>query len=606
MNTFPLVKPRWSNEHIMAAVFFVLLLYMLPQWTKWPAGILIFTAVSAAGLLVDVAANFIRYRRPVCAVSAAITAAMLQVLTPGVPVWGQMLGVTAALLIGKHIWGGTGKNIINPAITGLLLLSIVFGTDLQIFTPSLFLIPAVLLSIPFIIFRPFASSGLMIGMTAALFISRELSIQNIITYGVIFWGCLVITDPVTTTPRPLSGSIGGFLAGFVPLLVTDSAYAMAFAVILFNMLSAAAERFDKTSYNLMQSIFRVRRVIPSLKEKTFAHDLTGEEMRKTVEGIDLTREEILRRIDINQVFGAGGAAFPTIRKVKAVIESDVPAKYFIINGVECDPGLIHDKWLLRNFPEEIYKGIKLICKCVSFEEVILAVKDTEGLNLPEDLTIQKVPEYYPVGAEKILIDVVLKKKIPQETVPAQEGILVLNVQTVYWIFEAVYRNKKIDTRFLTVADAVGKTGQVAKAKLGSRIRDIAEKAYPSKGLVFAGGGLMQARPVDDEDVVDRTVNFIAVGHFPNYKESPICSKCGLCTINCPALLKPGKIGQLVEGGQMEEAAKLQAEKCLSCGSCSYVCLAGRDLHSKVKAAKDFVLTNREESIKSKKSNHTIA
>lgn len=109
MNTFSLVRTKWSNEHIMAAVFIVSVLYLLPQWLQSPKELLDFAAVLILGLLIDVIANIIRYKRLVCAVSAAVTVAVLQVLTPGVPLWGRILGVAFALLVGKHFEGGTGK-----------------------------------------------------------------------------------------------------------------------------------------------------------------------------------------------------------------------------------------------------------------------------------------------------------------------------------------------------------------------------------------------------------------------------------------------------------------------------------------------------------------
>jgi hypothetical protein len=52
-NTYPLIRVRWSNEHIMAALFVVLLLYMLPFWIGNPGEIPSFLAVLAFSLLLD-------------------------------------------------------------------------------------------------------------------------------------------------------------------------------------------------------------------------------------------------------------------------------------------------------------------------------------------------------------------------------------------------------------------------------------------------------------------------------------------------------------------------------------------------------------------------
>jgi UPF0716 family protein affecting phage T7 exclusion len=93
MNSYPLIKTKWSNERVMSIVFLAAVLYMLPGWVKDPGGILNFIAVLALSLVIDVAANFIRYKRPICAVSAAVTAAVLYVLSAGIPLWEQLLAV---------------------------------------------------------------------------------------------------------------------------------------------------------------------------------------------------------------------------------------------------------------------------------------------------------------------------------------------------------------------------------------------------------------------------------------------------------------------------------------------------------------------------------
>jgi Na+-translocating ferredoxin:NAD+ oxidoreductase RnfD subunit len=94
----------------MAIVFLAAVLYMLPGFINDPGNILNFTAVLALSLVTDTMANYIRYKRPVCAVSAAVTAGVLYALSAGTPLWQQLVAVTVALIAGKHIWGGTAGN----------------------------------------------------------------------------------------------------------------------------------------------------------------------------------------------------------------------------------------------------------------------------------------------------------------------------------------------------------------------------------------------------------------------------------------------------------------------------------------------------------------
>lgn len=584
MNTFPLIRVKWSNEHVMAAVFGVLVLYMLPSWLQNLPGFLEFLAVLIFSLIIDTTANIIRFKRPVCAVSAAVTAAILYVLTPGVSLWGQLLGAAAALLVGKHIWGGTGKNPINPAMVGLLFISLFFKIKEPAFTATLMLLPALVLSVPFIKFRPFAAFGFMAGMVAALIYMQEFSFEAFIAYGIIFWGCLILTDPVTITVNPFIGAVGGVITGFFALRLSGSALVMATGVLVFNILSVAADRFGKSPNVRRPGYIRVKKIIPFQSGTIPFYDLTKNKAEKIEDISLLDREEILRRIEVNEVFGFGGAAFPTIEKIRAVIESRESRKHLIINGVECDPGLIHDHWLMCSHMNEICTGIKILTKCVKFESVTLAVKESADISCAEGVKVYRVPDYYPAGAERFLIRQVLGKKLSRQVIPAKEGILVLNVQTLYAIYEAVCKNKKTDTRLITIADMKGKSGYVVKVRLGTNIQRVIDALVLKAGHAFLGGGAMQCRNAADDDVIDKTVNFMAIGDFPRYKESPLCSRCGFCKSNCPAGIMVDRIAELVDEGDLKGAKRYKPETCIQCGNCSRVCLAGRNLAARVKAA----------------------
>ncbi len=594
MRSFPLIRLRWSNEHIMAALFGVLLLYMLPDWLDSPSELAVFILLLITALATDAAACFIRHKRLVCSVSASVTACIVQLLTPGVPLWGKLIGVFAALLLGKYIWGGTGKNPLNPALTGVFLLGFLFTPE-PLFSGNSFLyLPAMLLSLPFILFRPFAGIGLMSGMTLALLTGGGYEVWTV-AINCIFFGCVIITDPVTVTRKPVPGLIGGFAAG-IAMLLPAMAGSLIIGILIFNLISYLLDTSTKgakkrTSWRLSG----IKEVVPQEGIGGELLDLTGgltdEREGEPESSVVPGASEILRRIEKHGVFGMGGAGFPTADKIKTVLESGKADRCLIINGVECDPGLIHDKWLLKNRMNEIYGGIKALISCAGFKKAYIAVKKNTGSFLPKPGTgiIDKVnvPDMYPAGAERILIEKVTGIRLDDGAVPAAEGILVLNVQTVLVVYDAVFRNADADTRYITVSDLKNGRSRVVKIRLGDRILEILEKVYPGNKLAFAGGGIMQSHMAEDEEAADRLTNYIAASEMPKYKESPQCSRCGLCSTSCPAGLEAGKIAELVDEDRISETSVLAPERCLGCGSCSYVCLAGRNLAARVAEAKQY-------------------
>jgi Na+-translocating ferredoxin:NAD+ oxidoreductase RnfD subunit/ferredoxin len=590
MTTFPMLRVSRSNEHMLADVFKILVLYHIPVWIEDPFGILRFILLITVGGMIDFLFSLIRYKKLWCCASGSVTAAIISLLAVGAPIWGQLLGIVIALIIGKHLWGGTGKNLLNPALVGLIPVMLIFDLSLPQFSRSWFYLPAILLGLFMVRVRPFAAFGIIVGMLAGLSINHELTVWSIITYGVFFWGSMIITDPVTVTANRVAGIAAGFLAGFGGMIFEPVPIALPIAILLVNLFSAVIEGSAERSRDGQKARITIPKAIEAKNYSKKLIDLEGTAESVPIpedEIAKLSKEDILRRIKESEMFGMGGAAFPTGRKLQTLGASK-EEKYFIINGVECDPGLMHDAWLLRNYSKEIQNGIALIARCAEFKSIYLAAKDIMGLSYPDYIKLHQVRDLYPMGAERILISEILGKKLTNDQIPASQGILVLNVQTVYAIYRAVYLNEVVDTRILTVADLKDKTAEIVRVKLGRKLREVVQSVYPDAVNIFVGGGMMQAYLAEDEAVVDQSVNFIATGNYPSYKESPQCSKCGNCIKSCPSGLKVNLIADLVDQGKPEEAEKFYVNECISCGSCSYSCPAGRNLAARVKVAKNAV------------------
>jgi Na+-translocating ferredoxin:NAD+ oxidoreductase RnfD subunit/ferredoxin len=583
VNTFPLLKTKISNERLMSALLLVLLLYNLPRLIADPGAVLPLLLLFVIGLVLDAVAHFILYKRPVCAVSAAVTTLILYTVSPGAPFWAQCAALAAALIVGKAIWGGTGKNPLNPAMLGLALMAILTPLKQPAFDPSYYLLPAMLLSLPFLFIRPYAGLGMIIGMLASLLLDHNLTAGSLVSSGVFFWSCLVMTDPVTTTSKPAAGFVIGLLAGFVPGFTGGSAAAMPIGILISNLFSYLADWLNLGPDEKLRKKFGRHQKITLTSDNAYT-DLT--DVNETAFTGDIPScEEILRRIERNTVYGMGGAAFPAALKIRTVMESDAKDKHLVLNAAECDPGLVHDKWLLRNRLREVLKGIEILEKCLSFTSVTIAAKNVNEISVPAPVRMHRVPDFYPAGAEKILVRDVLKTDMDKR-LPAACGILVLNIQTVFAICEAVMFDRKADTRFLTVADLDTRTGKVVHVRLGAGVYDTVRMLLPRAINVYTGGGIMNARFSDDNAVIDEKMNLIAAGQFVPFREG-ICSQCNLCSAYCPVSLRVREIAHYIDAEAPDKASRLQPVRCLDCGLCSAVCPAGRDQARRIRDAKKF-------------------
>lgn len=611
---FPLVRTGGSNETAMKNLFIALVFWQLAGWLAAPqsagAELARFCATLAAALIVDCAGNLIRFRRFVCSVSAAVTAGVACALSPASPVFATVVATALALIVGKHLAGGTGKNALNPAMLALSALAAwslitdvaASGSRLVLPTvgvpaiaayassppgslpagPAIALCLALAFSAPGLRFRPFAGLGFAAGFVAMSLVSRAPLALAVLTAA--FWASVVMTDPVTVTRRPVVGGVLGVAAGAAVAAVSPGMLGGFVAVLIalgVNLASFAADRllpFSRAAGSV--------RLGKAVRLAGASGDPPAVALPDSaIEA--LSPGDILSIIKNAGIEGRGGAGFPAYRKIETLLAAKGERKTLIVNAVECDPGLVHDAWLLSAHGDEIAGGISLLLRACGIPTAIIAAKKgvPPGFVLPRETRVVRVPDRYPVGAERLLIERTLGVSLPANAIPAREGFLVLNVQTVYAIHAAVRGDSLPLGKFITVADLSRKEAKAAFVAPGTPIAEIIDREFPGKDPVFAGGGIMQACRAGDGDVVGADCNFIARAKSPRYKESPQCSRCYRCAAVCPAGLDVRRIAELFDSGKADAARDLGAERCLSCGSCSAVCLAGRNLSRSVALAK---------------------
>ncbi len=300
------------------------------------------------------------------------------------------------------------------------------------------------------------------------------------------------------------------------------------------------------------------------------------------------------------VVGSGGAGFPTHVKV------DADVKVAIINGAECEPLLMSDKFLLETSIDRIIGGLEYIMEATGAETGYIALKEkypgplasvrraTEGR---DSIHVFPLGDYYPAGDEFLLVYEVTGKVVPEGGIPLHVGCVVDNVETALNVYEAVKNQRPVTTRYLTCTGEVSSPG-VVEVPIGTPVSDVIELCggpLIEDYVVVLGGPLMGKVETDLKTPVTKTTSGIIVldrDHevvrrktipleFMVKQSRTVCCQCTYCTELCPRYLlghdlQPHLIMRQIGYGIDEPARVIEnAFLCSGCGLCEvYACVMG--------------------------------
>ena len=335
-------------------------------------------------------------------------------------------------------------------------------------------------------------------------------------------------------------------------------------------------------------------------EATEAHEWA----KRDVDLKSLGADEILAKIRDAGIVGMGGATFPTDVKLKPPPSADVDV--FIVNGAECEPYLSCDHRLMVERATEILEGIRVVQQAVGFEKIYVGIEENkrdaieafEALAAVEsEMPIAVVPLHvkYPQGAEKMLINAITGRVVPAGSLPFEVGTVVSNVATLHAIYEAVYLEKPLLDRTLTVSGSgIAEPGNY-RALLGTPVSYIVEQCggiSEETNKVIMGGPMMGvALPSLDYSVAKGTSGLLFFTAVDVPEERP-CIRCGRCVAACPMNLMPLKLAGYAKAERFEDAKNLSLADCFECGSCAYGCPSKIRLVSWIRYAKNYVRVHK--------------
>ena len=220
------------------------------------------------------------------------------------------------------------------------------------------------------------------------------------------------------------------------------------------------------------------------------------------------------------------------------------------------------------------------------------------------ISVRSFPTKYPSGGEKQLIYILTGQEIPSGGLPADIGMVCVNIGTTYAIKRAIVDGEPLISRVTTMTgDACG-INRNYETLIGTAVSHMLEHSQFNEercSRLVMGGPMMGFSLTSAEVPIVKTTNCILA---PSYQEIPDdepaqpCIRCGLCAEACPVSLLPQ---QLFWYSQAEDYERLEAHNlfdCIECGACSYVCPSNIPLVQYYRHSKGEIQKARAEKVKS--------
>ncbi len=320
----------------------------------------------------------------------------------------------------------------------------------------------------------------------------------------------------------------------------------------------------------------------------------------------LNHDEMLKAIQEIGLVGLGGAAFPSHFKLNAPEEKSVDT--LIVNGCECEPYLTCDHRVMLEYPEQLITGIRYAMKATGTSKAIIGIEDNkmdavmvlQKLLLNEaHISVQAVETKYPQGSEKMLIKSLINREVPAGGIPADIGVVVNNVSTLYALGHLLPKGEGLTERVVTVTGPGIKRPGNYLIPIGTTIGFVLEQlGYEGTANEFILGGPMMGPAVSSLDTpITKGCSGLLVLDEPNIQQENRhtwpCIKCGRCVNACPMNLNPSQLGLLASAAEFETMAdSYNLNHCFECGCCSYVCPSNIPLVQYFRIAKAI---NREQA-----------
>jgi electron transport complex protein RnfC len=198
------------------------------------------------------------------------------------------------------------------------------------------------------------------------------------------------------------------------------------------------------------------------------------------------------------------------------------------------------------------------------------------------VSVQVLPSLYPQGGEKILIYNTTGRIVPEGELPADIGVLIMNVTSVAFLSKYLETGMPLVEKCLTVDGGAVSEPKNVIAPIGTSVSELLELCgglSEEPGKIIMGGPMMGvALSTADMPVMKNTNAIVAFTESEaKRKRETACIKCGSCASHCPYGLNPAAFMKAYKTDNIKDLVRLRADLCMECGCCTFICPAGQPL-----------------------------
>lgn len=287
------------------------------------------------------------------------------------------------------------------------------------------------------------------------------------------------------------------------------------------------------------------------KTKCVVIENTYEEKEKiNNKNVTLTRANIISTLSENNYL-----SFAKILENKNI-------KNLIINGMEDEPYIQNNPFILKKYANKLLKLIDDFVNIFQIDNAFISIKsnDTDNINLflskigtyPK-INLSLINDYYLLAQDYFLLE---------NMNLSNEDSLVISASDLYKIYKLL--NDELSyTTFVSIVSPFLPKSFVVNVKNGSLIKDVLKKLNIKKfdNALYICNGLMTGYEIDlDKEVITENTKGLIITNKDTFKEEK-CNLCGMCYKICPVKVNPKNV--------MDTGKK--SKNCIDCGLCTYIC-----------------------------------